>query len=85
MNPNTVGKAYRDLEAMGVVAGRSGAGVFVTAEGPGLARKDRRQATLDALRLAVEKAVRVGHDPDRLADRVDAWLGLGTSLKGASR
>ena len=74
VNPNTVGKAYRDLEAMGAAAGRSGAGVFVTDEGPRIARRDRRQATLDALQLAIEKAVRVGHDPARLADQIKTWL-----------
>ncbi len=34
VNPNTVGKAYRELEVMGVVEGRGGSGVFVTPRGP---------------------------------------------------
>ncbi len=39
VNPNTVGKAYRDLEGLGVVEGRNGSGVFVTAAGPARARR----------------------------------------------
>ena len=41
VNPNTVGKAYRELEHRGVVSGRQGAGVFVTEGGPGRARQAR--------------------------------------------
>jgi len=74
VNPNTVGKAYRDLEAMGAVAGRSGAGVFVTEEGPATARADRRSASLDAVQVAIETAVRVGLNPDRLSGRIEKWL-----------
>jgi GntR family transcriptional regulator len=74
VNPNTVNKAYRDLEALGVVEGRSGAGVFVTREGPALARSQRRGATLDGVRDAIETAVGAGHDPDVLAQRITAWI-----------
>jgi len=70
VNPNTVGKAYRELEGMGVVAGRNGAGVFVTPEGPGGARKERRAATLAALQHALECALRAGHDADVLQRRM---------------
>ncbi len=75
VNPNTVGKAYRELEAMGVVAGRNGAGVFVTPEGPGLARKERRSATLDALQAALASALRAGHEVAVLRAQIEAQLG----------
>jgi GntR family transcriptional regulator len=61
VNPNTVGKAYRDLESLGVVAPRIGDGVFVTSEGPDLAREERLDATLAALRDAARAALRAGH------------------------
>lgn len=67
VNPNTVGKAYRDLEAMGAVEGRNGSGVFVTAEGPAVARAQRRRATLEAFRRAARAAIRAGHDPETLS------------------
>lgn len=75
VNPNTVGKAYRELEGMGVVEGRNGAGVFVTPEGPGAARAQRRGATLDALMHALESALQAGHPPAALRRHVERRLG----------
>ena len=34
VNPNTAGKAVRELELLGVVVGRNGLGVFVSDAGP---------------------------------------------------
>ncbi len=61
VNPNTVGKAYRELEFIGVVQGRNGSGVFVTDSGPSLATDMRRESTLQAYRVAVREALRSGH------------------------
>ncbi len=74
VNPNTVGKAYRDLEARGVVEGRAGAGVFVTPQGPQIARRERRSATLVRVRRAVEAALGAGHDPEGIAREVEKLL-----------
>lgn len=62
VNPNTVAKAWRDLEHLGVTEGRNGSGVFVTAAGPDVARALRLSATLDEFGLAVARALRAGHD-----------------------
>ena len=64
VNPNTVGKAYRDLESRGVVEGRAGAGVYVTPEGPEIARRERRGATLKRVRGALHAAMAAGHGRD---------------------
>src|SRR5262245_47660669 len=64
VNPNTVARAWRDLEALGVVKGKAGAGVFVTGEGPAIAQRERRKATLVALRRALDEALRSGHPAD---------------------
>ena len=74
VNPNTVGKAYRDLEASGAVEGRPGAGVFVTQHGPSFAREVRRHATLAAIETAITTAVGVGHEPADLSGRIERWL-----------
>jgi len=66
VNPNTVGKAYRDLESAGVVEGRNGSGVYVTEGGPSLARGLRRQETLAAFRRATREALRAGHSAESL-------------------
>lgn len=41
VNPNTIARAYRELEQIGVVEKRRTAGTFVSAEGSPLARKER--------------------------------------------
>ena len=41
INPNTVARAYRELEAEGVVARKRGAGVFVSDVGSPLSRKEK--------------------------------------------
>jgi GntR family transcriptional regulator len=66
VNPNTVGRAYRDLEGLGVVEGRNGSGVFVRDGGPAVARAQRRRSTLEAFRRAARQALRAGHAPDAL-------------------
>lgn len=85
VNPNTVGKAYRELEMLGVVAGRNGSGVFVTAEGPDLARTERRRATLDGLAAALEAAVAAGHDAALLRAAVEQRLGSADGKDGGAR
>ncbi len=70
VNPNTVARAWRDLEAAGVVEGRAGSGVFVTKEGPEIARRERRRATLTALRQAADEALRAGHGSEAVLDEV---------------
>lgn len=74
VNPNTIHKAYRDLEALGAVEGRSGAGVFVTERGPAVAREARRGATLERVRDALWTALGAGHDADVLAGHVATWI-----------
>ena len=63
VNHNTVARAWRDLEQLGVVAGQNGRGVFITADGPELAVERRRASTLLALQRAFAEALRAGHDP----------------------
>ena len=70
VNPNTVGKAYRDLESMGVAEGRNGSGVFVTDGGPALAREARRRGTLATFRRAALAALRAGHEAESLRQAV---------------
>jgi len=66
VNPNTVTKAYRDLERMGATEGRNGSGVFVTPEGPQLACGVRLAETSAALLEAARAALRAGHTQDTL-------------------
>lgn len=85
VNPNTVGKAYRELESLGVVEGRAGAGVFVTEAGPEIARRKRRGATLVAVRRALNVALHAGHDRDALVREVERVLACRVPVNGDMR
>jgi GntR family transcriptional regulator len=79
VNPNTVTKAYRDLEHLGVAAGRNGSGVFVTAAGPAVASSARLAETLDALQRALDLALRAGHPPELVRQLLEQRLDAATA------
>lgn len=86
VNPNTVTKAWRDLEHLGATEGRNGSGVFVTAAGPDVARGIRLAETLAALRAAVAAAMRAGHDAAVLTAALDEVMqGEGAALAARSK
>ncbi|MFT4540442.1 MAG: GntR family transcriptional regulator [Planctomycetota bacterium] len=66
VNHNTAARAYRELEVLGVVQAATGLGVFVTKQGPSIARKKRKEQTLIAVERALEEALRAGHDIEKL-------------------
>ncbi|MCP4644215.1 MAG: GntR family transcriptional regulator [bacterium] len=41
INPNTVARAYRELEVAGVLSKRQGAGTYISSNGTPLARRER--------------------------------------------
>ena len=61
INPNTVLKAYKELEGLGVAQGRNGSGVYVTRQGPSIAMHDRRANSLEMLRRALVECLHAGH------------------------
>jgi GntR family transcriptional regulator len=64
VNPNTVARAYRELEAVGVVEKRRTAGTYVSEQGSPLARKERLKILterVDAL-LAESRQMDVPYD-----------------------
>src|ERR1039457_7069918 len=67
INPNTVHRAYRELEHEGIVEGRPGLGTFVTASSPSTMTSDERQVLLDELRHWVIRARHSGLDAEGVA------------------
>ncbi len=64
INPNTVARAYRELESAGIVQTRRGSGVFVAEGGSPLSRKEKNRILnerLDAL-LTEAHQLNVGLD-----------------------
>lgn len=89
VNPNTVAKAWRDLEHLGATEGRNGAGVYVTAAGPDVAKAVRLAETLATFRGALLMALRAGHDigvlRDVLASSGGDLVGSGETTGGRKR
>jgi GntR family transcriptional regulator len=63
INPNTVAKAYRELESMGITEGRTGSGTFVIERPAGPSPKVQEALAAD-LEQWVAKAKRAGLDED---------------------
>lgn len=59
MNPNTVARAYRDLEREGIIEVRHGSGAYVV-EPPASSKSAAIQQVGEAVRAAIEKGVALG-------------------------
>jgi GntR family transcriptional regulator len=74
VNPNTVAKAYRELEHEGVVELRQGAGAFVTDKAPTKKDADKLRAAQVAVATAVEKLRARGVTDDEIRRLFEAEL-----------
>jgi GntR family transcriptional regulator len=62
VNPNTVARAYRELETAGVVEKRRTAGTYVTDNGSPLARKERLKLLKERIDQLLVEAFQMGFD-----------------------
>lgn len=56
VNPNTVARAYRELEGEGLVASRQGSGVFVTDGASPLARREQNRILQERIDVLLAEA-----------------------------
>lgn len=80
VNPNTVQRAYREMEVMGLVETARGTGTFITLD-PGRVRALREELARQAVAEFVRRLQDLGFDRDEIARRVAA--ALGTPVPGA--
>ena len=73
INPNTVAKAYRELELEGLIGGRPGQGTFVLKALPGPSAGDLAVLRLD-LRRWLHRAAAAGLDDESVLALVAATL-----------
>jgi GntR family transcriptional regulator len=66
INPNTVARAYRELEGEGVVTSRQGSGVFVADGVSPLARREQNRILLERIDVLLTEARQMGVDSDTL-------------------
>jgi DNA-binding transcriptional regulator YhcF (GntR family) len=83
INPNTVARAYRELEAAGLVEGRQGQGTFVVATlaGAGLSAHGRLRRELEGW---IEGAFEVGLDRESVLALFDSTLDAVGRVEGAA-
>ena len=74
VNPNTVAKAYRELEHEGVVELRQGAGAFVSDKAPTKKDADRLRAAQAIVTAAIDKLRSRGVTDDEIRRLFEAEL-----------
>lgn len=75
VNPNTVARAYRELEREGLVESGPRRGTFVTFNPPKLLAKERRARFLPHVEALVAEARLLGFTPEEVAELVDEAFG----------
>ena len=74
VNPNTVARAYLDLEIEGVIYKRQGAGTFVATQGVRVSKNERRKVLSELIEKALVEGVNLGLDEQELRDAFERVL-----------
>jgi GntR family transcriptional regulator len=74
VHPNTVAKAFQDLERLGVITARRGRGMEVTADALKLCQAERRQRVRQRIRDALREAMSSGLPRDEVRRLVEDEL-----------
>lgn len=70
INPNTVARAYRELEQAGLVYKRQGSGTFVSDKGSPLAQEERVRLLTERVDALVAEARNMAFDEDAVSELV---------------
>src|SRR5688500_8504175 len=84
VNPNTVQRAYDELERAGVIAARRGVGLFVANRDTQKPRKDAEKSILASFRDSIQQGRDAGLPPERIRALFDQALDQ-TLTKAATR
>ncbi|HTU20259.1 MAG TPA: GntR family transcriptional regulator [Gemmataceae bacterium] len=77
VHPNTVARAFQELERMGVVAERRGRGMEVTPDAPKICQAERHQRVGERIREALREALSSGLSAEEIRRLVDDEIGRG--------
>lgn len=85
VNPNTVARAYQELERAGVVVGRRGKCMEVAGQAPQRCRAHRQEIVRGRIREALREAVSSALPPEEIRKLVDEELERVNGKSGRSR
>ena len=68
INPNTVARAYRELETVGIVAKRSTTGTYISDAGSPLARRERLRILSERIDALLVEARQLNFGTDEIID-----------------
>lgn len=71
INPNTVARAYRELETEGLLVTRRGAGVYVSDAGSPLAKKEQKRILSERIDMLLAEAEHLNVDLDDLINLIN--------------
>jgi len=74
INPNTISKAYRELEHEGLIELRQGSGAFVVERAEVKVRSERLQDAQQTVKAAVKRLVKNGFKEDQIRRLFEAEL-----------
>ena len=70
INPNTVARAYRELELAGIVFKRPGAGTYVSDQATPLRRKERKKILKEKLATLIAEYKQLGFTAEEVATQL---------------
>ena len=83
VNPNTIARAYRELETAGVVEKRRTAGTYVAENGSPLARKERMKILRDRIDQLLVEAFQMGFELEEVLKLVQqSEMAISNQKKG---
>lgn len=74
INPNTVARAYRDLEQRGVLRSKQGAGTFVADSAPRLSEEGKEKILTERVEDLVALVNQLSMDPNRALSMIEKRL-----------
>jgi GntR family transcriptional regulator len=74
LNPNTVARAYRELESEGFITTRKGKASFVTENSSSLIKQERQRFIDEVFERAISEARKFGLGEEEIRDIVEARL-----------
>jgi len=80
INPNTVARAYRELEREGFIYTRKGKGCFVTDDSSALIRKERTAILNQVFDAAIEEAKKLNLNASEIKKIFERRLGFRTEI-----